>query len=603
MELETLLENQQQTPPDPHLETPPRPQETVHRLSDAIKLQTQNLELSERLVELQTQCEYAASREKSLIKLVEHLRENQPKLEIEISEGIKQYQQQVEEKYVQDIKDLSETYEAEKRSLVLELEQLAESCRKVGFDGSRSNWGNSFPVESRDQSTQLHCETADQSTQTERLNPPSPQVLSPRSMTSESEDNFPLSSANFHRTGSLGLNSPTDLSTQELSNLLDIETMRSQKANDQIKELEKILEAQRVAFRKHIERERDMTIAALDVPTSDSEVEPQEKSTPSFRDSLGDLKRVLLSLTPATPPDELMSAIQCSLRLLKFLEEKEKIERESPAEDHSSEQSDLETPPPPIESLIPDWYLDVLRKLRQRVSDLETALPKKFFVDDRCDERAALNEEQLSEIKLRYEEALLNVQSALEEQTQLAKDQIERLEEIVRNAKAVDPPPSHQGNQLQLEVSRLRHALAGCKEKSLSQEKVHAEELQEVWAHFQKYRAAQDLLTSSLENEIRSRDDSGKWLRGNSEEESFEYQELSTLCEIKRASLQAVLNALALLDANLATEGKQDYSSEPHSLREELLEARLNSAEREVGAIRDSAVILTISLPLLPCRS
>jgi hypothetical protein len=621
MELETLLENYQNPMADPRLETTlkPQQQESVHRFSDVIKLQTQNTELSEKLLELQTQCEYATSREKSLIKLVNHLRENEPKLEMEIAEGIKQYQQQVEEKYVQDIQDLTETYEAEKRNLVLEIEQLAESYRKVsgGFDGSRREWEihheTSVPVsiDLRDQSTQTFCETADLWTQTEpitsldRERTLSPnQIHSPRSFASESEEEENSShtspSLPLHRTGSLRSASPTDLSARELRNLLDLESMRAQKAHDQIKELEKILEAQRSAFRKHIERERDVTIAALDVPTSDSEVDFQERNAPFFRESLGQLKKVLLSIAPSTPSNKLMSDIQQSLMLVGSLEsgaaEKGRVQRSSlpPEDDYSAGKPDLQRHTP-VDSLIPDWYLDVLRKLRQRVSDLETALPKKLSIDDRFNEKAS-NEEQLSEIKLRYEEALFNVQTALEEQTQLAKDQIERLEEMVREAKSQPPapppapqlpPPSRQlTSQLEMEISHLQEALRESKEKFMTQEKAHSEELQEVWAHFQKYRAAQDLLTSSLESEIRSRDDSGKWFRGNNEEESFEYQELSALCEIKRASLRAVLDALVLLNAHLAVEGKEDHvhnDSESHPLREELLEARLHSAEREVS--------------------
>jgi hypothetical protein len=621
MELETLLENYQNPMADPRLETTlkPQQQESVHRFSDVIKLQTQNTELSEKLLELQTQCEYATSREKSLIKLVNHLRENEPKLEMEIAEGIKQYQQQVEEKYVQDIQDLTETYEAEKRNLVLEIEQLAESYRKVsgGFDGSRREWEihheTSVPVsiDLRDQSTQTFCETADLWTQTEpitsldRERTLSPnQIHSPRSFASESEEEENSShtspSLPLHRTGSLRSASPTDLSARELRNLLDLESMRAQKAHDQIKELEKILEAQRSAFRKHIERERDVTIAALDVPTSDSEVDFQERNAPFFHESLGQLKKVLLSIAPSTPSNKLMSDIQQSLMLVGSLEsgaaEKGRVQRSSlpPEDDSSAGKPDLQRHTP-VDSLIPDWYLDVLRKLRQRVSDLETALPKKLSIDDRFNEKAS-NEEQLSEIKLRYEEALFNVQTALEEQTQLAKDQIERLEEMVREAKSQPPapppapqlpPPSRQlTSQLEMEISHLQEALRESKEKFMTQEKAHSEELQEVWAHFQKYRAAQDLLTSSLESEIRSRDDSGKWFRGNNEEESFEYQELSALCEIKRASLRAVLDALVLLNAHLAVEGKEDHvhnDSESHPLREELLEARLHSAEREVS--------------------
>jgi hypothetical protein len=89
-------------------------------------------------------------------------------------------------------------------------------------------------------------------------------------------------------------------------------------------------------------------------------------------------------------------------------------------------------------------------------------------------------------------------------------------------------------------------------------------------------------LTLSLEDETRARGELERWYMDENPDASSEFHELSTLCEIKRSSLRAVLDALAVVAANTTSEGYQRM--ERLSLREELLEARLASAENEASA-------------------
>jgi hypothetical protein len=574
IELESLLQQQQNL----HSESSPilsPQQEVVHLNSDAVKLQTQNLKLSEELIELQTRCDYATAREKSLIKLVEVLRNNEPKIELEISAGIQEYQQQVEEKYFQDLKDLTETYEAEKQALASELEKLTELYRNGGFHQERSDGPLWIRTETIDDCTQTEFSFDPNSTFPENF--PSPPISE-----SVSEPHSPLKQEEIASHGSN--DAPLDLSAKELKHLLDLEILRSRAAQEQIAELETILEAQRSSFRKHLARERDVAMTVMDGPTSDSEMEPQDNmSVPSITSyaSIEKLKEIIESFDQPSSADQRQSNKQQSLHILEEIQRRIGQKTVTHNDDGSKHQL------PAADNLIPDWYFEVLRKLRQRVSHLESIFPEKSLTsaEERFSDDLWSKDNQLSEIKTRYEDALQNVQTALEEQTQLAKDQIGRLEEIIRTAK-VDQP-SNLVNQK--EVSRLQSLLnqstqeiAYYKEKVVEQEKSHADELHGVWSHFQKYREAQDLLTLSLEDETRARGELERWYMDENPDASSEFHELSTLCEIKRSSLRAVLDALAVVAANTTSEGYQRM--ERLSLREELLEARLASAENEASA-------------------
>jgi hypothetical protein len=571
IELETLVQQQQNSLSESRVFS--SRQETVHKSIDVVKLQTQNLELSEKLIETQTRCEYATSREESLIKLIEILRNNQPKIELEIAAGIQEYQQQIEEKYFQDLKDLTETYEGEKQALASELEKITELYHKVG-DG----------YDRLDEPPLTRTEVIEHSTQTETLIDPKPppppeNSLSSSSSGSMSEPQLPIKHEQTIPRGSTEL--ANELSAKELRHLLEIELVRSQKAQEQISELETILEAQRSSFRKHLAREKDVALATMEIPTSDSEMEHQERmSIPSITsyESIEKLKEIIQSIDQVTTAHQLSFDKQQSLQLLNDLQHR--LDRRIEPMGHESELT-----LPATDNLIPDWYFEVLRKLRQRVSHLEMTFPEKSSMEDRFADDLWSKDNQLSDIKARYEDALQNVQTALEEQTQLAKDQIERLEEVIRTAKMdqCSPNPNNQH-----EISRLKYLLdqstQECvyyKEKIVEQEKIHADELQGVWSHFQKYRTAQDLLTHSLEDERRAHGELERWCMERNQEESFDFHGLSALCEIKRSSLRAVLDALAAVHANTTTEGYQHI--EKHSLREELLEARIASAENEAS--------------------
>lgn len=507
-ELEALIEHQKSSMAVV-IDIPQNQQALI--LPDLCRLQQENTELSEKLIEYQTQLEYSKSREKTVIQLVEVLRNNAPNIEIEISNAIKQYQEQVEDKYVLDIKELTETYEAEKRTLIQELEKFTESYRII----KKSDSGN----QTFDACPQTHEKSA------------------------QTESNELHSLAEVNNSPVIESIGPA-VSSVDLQRLLDTELLRNQRARERILELESTLEAQRSSFRKHLEREKDLALTDMDlVPTSESEVE---------------------SIT--TSPSVIPHSEQISNDIIQAKHNIDQYVDENVIKESSNIKSSAF---PSSENYLPDWYFEVLKKLRQRVYDLEHALTQQNLEKYAPTDAAR---EEIEKIKSSYEDALRNIQSALEEQTQLAKDQIERLEEYVRISRLEVQSSEHEISSTHALVDQYKHKL-------LTQEKAHAEELQRVWSQFQKYRTAQDLLTSSLETEIRAYVEIEKRFPI----ESLELREITTLCNTKRSSLQAVLNGLVVLQANTASEGNHD--SELRSFREELLEARLLSYERKVVKI------------------
>lgn len=580
----------------------------------------------------------------------------------------------MEDKYVQDVKDLTETYEAEKLNLMNEIEKLTELYQKVVYSNPNLN----------PNLTQINSDTQDQFVQTENNYYISKSSNSPTYSNYNIEHNFPPSPplpppslppsplVNMNSNMNTNMNtvsykeeyeesfynksqiptpsSPpsttttTELSVIELRRLLDLEVARSQKAQEQIYELEEILEAQRSSFRMHLARERDIAISStpVEVPTSDSEIEAL-KSTVSysnnqFSTSINHLKEILQSINSTTSVEQIEIDIQQCLHILESNQLNQFNQLSNTRDDDTKNDSHEINDTNFVQdenNLIPNWYFQVLKKLRQRIFELESTLSSKILINNNTNNNnvtthpltspppvsapitplpANINSninpnttntfmsDQLTEIKARYEDALMNSQIALEEQTKLAKSQIERLEDIIRNSKL-----EHQESDQQ-ELTQMKILIDQYKEKLVHQEKAHADELQGVWNHFQRYREAQDLLTSSLETEIRTQGSIKTAAFRDNSEKSMELLELSSLCDIKRSSLRAVLNALAVLNANTITEqnGKQNQNQnqnlESKSLREELLEARLNSSEREVFFINLDILLFIYFIIFCFCR-
>jgi hypothetical protein len=326
------------------------------------------------------------------------------------------------------------------------------------------------------------------------------------------------------------------------------------------------------------------------------------------------------------------------------------------------------------EATVPHWYVDVLRELRQRVHRLEQLMEEEIekmanrqrslqdqhalqldrlrqqwdrVIDDEVEKNSlefesekvkyqneiaqlkskldganhAVTEERVQAMKLTYEKALQEAETALKEQANATAEYIARLEAQVRSERLRHPidkpaPPVHPvGTHSQMHSSRVDESvlqlqrlvdesvdeIERSKRRAFELEKNHAAELKGVWNQFQRYRLAQELLVTSLEKQISIEPEvNATKVFANINEASTALSNLSRKYNQKLMSLKYVLKALSAVSASTQREEEEvkestrgvrknrsqspveSRQSMPMPLREELLEARLEVSEKEV---------------------
>jgi hypothetical protein len=163
---------------------------------------------------------------------------------------------------------------------------------------------------------------------------------------------------------------------------------------------------------------------------------------------------------------------------------------------------------------IPERHLFLLRDLRQRVIELEKNLVEEFDTQraawerereqllrasqHRSDETEQLRSghgKVIDNIRRRYEDALNQSQDAVEMQTATAKEQINRLEELLRRTH--DGDSHHAGNStdsrdIYKTLHQAQTELEYNRQKISCMDAVHAAELRDLRSHFYRYKLAQE---------------------------------------------------------------------------------------------------------------
>jgi hypothetical protein len=253
-----------------------------------------------------------------------------------------------------------------------------------------------------------------------------------------------------------------------------------------------------------------------------------------------------------------------------------------------------------------------------------------------------MSSEGVEMIKKRYEHALTDAQDALVDQTASFTKQIEFLElELTRsksqqnssfhssfqvNSTSTAPPPPLASGDMQghLQMQKLLDTAAndadGYRKQVKDMHEKHATEVQHLRDHFEKYRKAQEQIVSSLEQQVAQAEQQGRIDRvmhvassnadggklGGSEVFSVGGDSQDTLTDLfghesvtppeaeavlrevayrlrcKQAELKAVLRALSVAGAATASEEEKVMQTRVKSASEDLLEARVEAADKEV---------------------
>lgn len=247
-----------------------------------------------------------------------------------------------------------------------------------------------------------------------------------------------------------------------------------------------------------------------------------------------------------------------------------------------------------------------------------------------------LSNDGVDMIKKRYENALKDAQDALVDQTASFTKQIEYLElELVRSKEQhkVAPRVSYSlpadalpsgDMEGHLHMQKLLDSAVDDSDKYRNQLKEvhekHTREVQQLREHFEKYRKAQEQIVTSLEQQVAQAEQQGRMDRimhaastnaeggkldrgevfsvGGDSQDTFSdifghesvtpleadsvLRETAYRLRCKQAELKAVLRALSVAGAATANEEGKVVDSKDKSASEDLLEARVEAAGKEV---------------------
>lgn len=247
-------------------------------------------------------------------------------------------------------------------------------------------------------------------------------------------------------------------------------------------------------------------------------------------------------------------------------------------------------------------------------------------------------------MRQRYQQSLKDAQDALNDQMTAARMEIDRLKEQILSEQTVESDSFTVTQHLRNLLDESKNSFEKYREKMLQREEQHSEELQTVWTHFDRYRLSQEHIVASMQNEIAileevshsrlSSGDEAQYSRAGGaskyhNDKEFEYrrydviqycsnmlvchfsEELHRLSELCRAR-QDELNSMFRTLTEMGSDGRLsklpsevnggvsdcrgdmgDHSGHcPHDLTNKLLQARVDTMEREVMIVLESCAWL-----------